>query len=400
MLKRLRLKFICINMVTVTAMLCVILGLVFHFTQMNLERESLRMMQAAVERPFQPGTPGQPPKQLPLPYFILRTGGDRDGLSVVAQSGYDLTDTALLEACLEAALSSGEPAGVLGDYGLRFFCASRPGEVRVIFADISGERATLENLLGTSLLVGAVSFFAFLGISLVLARWAVGPVERAWEQQKQFVSDASHELKTPLTVIMTNAELLQSAGPEQVPRAAGSILTMSRQMRGLVEGLLELARADAGRTREAFAPLDFSKLVSDALLPFEPLLFEAGLDLSSRIEPGIQLTGSPSQLRQVVHILLDNAGKYTAPNGQVAVELRRRGRNRCVLSVATSGAPLTRQELTDIFKRFYRADPARAMNQSYGLGLPIAQAIVGAHRGRIWAESGGAGNTFFVELPV
>ena len=349
MLRRLRLKFICINMVTVTAMLCVILGLVYHFTRMNLERESLRLMQTAVERPFQPGPPGQLPEQLPLPcYFILRSG--RDGMDIVAQSGYDLTDQALLESCLEAALASGAPAGVLEDYGLRFCRAARPGEVRFIFAGISSERTTLKNLLGTSLLVGAVSFIAFLGISLLLARWAVGPVERAWAQQKQFVADASHELKTPLTVIMTNAELLQSGAPEQVPRASRSILAMSRQMRGLVEGLLELARADAGTARDALVPLDFSKLVSDALLPFEPILFEAGLDFTSRVEPGIRLTGNPGQLRQVIHILLDNARKYTSPNGQVTVDLRRRGRGRCVLSAATSGQPLTSQERTDIFK--------------------------------------------------
>ena len=199
---------------------------------------------------------------------------------------------------------------------------------------------------------------------------------------------------------MTNAELLQSGAPEQVPRASRSILAMSRQMRGLVEGLLELARADAGTARDALVPLDFSKLVSDALLPFEPILFEAGLDFTSRVEPGIRLTGNPGQLRQVVHILLDNARKYTSPNGQVTVDLRRRGRGRCVLSAATSGQPLTRQERTDIFKRFYRTDPARAMDQSYGLGLSIAQTIVLAHQGRIWAESGGQVNTFFVELPL
>ena len=117
MLRRLRLKFICINMVTVTAMLCVILGLVYHFTRMNLEQESLRLMQTAVERPFQPGPPGQLPEQLPLPcYFILRSG--RDGMDIVAQSGYDLTDQALLESCLEAALASGAPVGVLEDLSL------------------------------------------------------------------------------------------------------------------------------------------------------------------------------------------------------------------------------------------------------------------------------------------
>ena len=400
MLRRLRLKFICINMVTVTAMLCVILGLVYHFTRMNLEQESLRLMQTAVERPFQPGPPGQLPEQLPLPcYFILRSG--RDGMDIVAQSGYDLTDQALLESCLEAALASGAPVGVLEDYGLRFCRAARPGEVRFIFAGISSERTTLKNLLGTSLLVGAVSFIAFLGISLLLARWAVGPVEAAWTRQRQFVADASHELKTPLTVILTNAELLGDPawGPADRERFSRNILTMARQMRGLVESLLELARLDAGGLDAAPKLLDLSALVSDAVLPFEPVYFERGLELACRIEAGVRVRGSEARLRQLADILLDNAAKYAAPHSQVTVTLARRG-GRGLLSVSSAGAPIPAEELESIFLRFYRADKARRRDGSFGLGLSIAREIVQAHRGRIWAESGDGRNVFHAELPA
>ena len=141
-------------------------------------------------------------------------------------------------------------------------------------------------------IIGGVSLLAFLFISVFLARWAVRPVEKAWDQQRQFVADASHELKTPLTVILTNAELLQTPGYGGADRAAESILTVARQMRGLVESLLELARVDNGAVKTALARLDLSRLVSDALLPFEPLYFERGLELESKIAEDIPVNGS------------------------------------------------------------------------------------------------------------
>ena len=118
---------------------------------------------------------------------------------------------------------------------------------RVVFADITSEQSTLNNLVKNCILIGVLCFFAFLGISIRLAAWTVKPVERAWQKQRQFVSDASHELKTPLTVIMTNAELLQGREDDRESQVqfSSNILTMSRQMRALVEQMLELARADS-----------------------------------------------------------------------------------------------------------------------------------------------------------
>ena len=227
------------------------------------------------------------------------------------------------------------------------------------------------------------------------------PVERAWTQQKQFVSDASHELKTPLTVILTNAEMLRDPSysePER-QRFAESILTMSHQMRGLVESLLELARVDNGAVKKVFEALDWSSLVQDAVLPFEALFFEKGLTLQTDIEPGITVRGSAQHLRQCAEILLDNAVKYSAP-GTVCVALKKTGHDKCALSVATPGEPLSPEECKNVFKRFYRADRARAMDHSYGLGLSIAESIVSEHGGKIRCEGKADRNVFTVTLPT
>ena len=147
-------------------------------------------------------------------------------------------------------------------------------------------------------------------------------------------------------------------------------------------------------------PVDLSRLVREAMLPFEPVFFERGLTLDSDIAEGVTVQGSPGHLRQVVEILLDNARKYAEGQGTVSVRLERSGVRSCILSVADPGQAISREDLENIFKRFYRVDTARSRDGSYGLGLAIAEGIVQSHRGKIWAESSSGVNTFFVRLPV
>ena len=390
MIRRLRIKFVCINMVLVTAMLWAILAVVLHSTQAGMASESMRAMEAAVlPGPQRPAGPGWGPR-----CFTLELGS---GGELSASPGADsFGGEAWLRQVWEAA--RGRQEGLLEEEGLRFRRVGPPERQKVVFADASGELAAMASLRRSCLLVGSGGFLAFLGLSILLARWAVGPVDQAWRRQQQFVADASHELKTPLTVILANAELLADPGCTGGERLAGNILTVARQMRSLVERLLELARMDAGKGEDQ-EPVDLSQLVGDALLPFEPVFFEAGLTLESRVEEGIWVRGSGMQLAQAADILLDNARKYAAPGSAVSLRLERTGR-WCLLRVATAGEPLTRQERQDVFKRFYRADPARAREGGCGLGLSIARSIAAAHRGRIWAESGPAGNVFLIRLPV
>ena len=400
MLKRLRIKFICINMLIVTAMLCVIFGMVFHFTRQNLEFSSMEITRSIASQWDRPGHPDQRPKETWPPYFVLEVG--QSGEVSVADSGhYDLSDQAFLSAVTQAAVGSREPMGVLREYGLRYQRVMARTAQYIVFVDMSNEQNTLYQLARTCAAIGAVSLLAFFLISLFLARWAVKPVKQAWTQQRQFVADASHELKTPLTVILTNAELLREPGGDEHSRTqlAESTLSMAHQMRGLVESLLELARVDSGTVKATVTQLDLSELVSDAILPFEPLYFEHDLEIQSAIEENIKVNGSETHLRQVAEILLDNAMKYSSSPATVSVQLKRHGRHS-LLSVSNPGESIPPAELKNIFKRFYRMDQARSMNHSYGLGLSIAERIVKEHKGKIWAESKDGCNTFYVELPI
>lgn len=400
MLKKLRIKFICINMVIVAVMLCVVFGLMIHFTGSALENESIRMMQMVASGPPMSHRPDDQPHPVHLPHFLLRW--DADGrLHAEGGQDFDLSDQVFLQEIARRAAESKTRFGVLSEYDLRFYRSDLPGKECLVFSDMSSEKATMTNLIKDCLIIAGLALAGFFVISLFLARWAVRPVDEAWQQQKQFIADASHELKTPLTVILTNAELLQDplCQPQLQSRASESILTMSRQMRGLVERLLELARVDNGTVRTAMMPTDFSALVSDGLLPFEPLYFEQQRLLSAQISPNLWIKGSPDHLRQVLDILLDNALKYSAPGTEVRVGLKKQG-NHALLMVANPGPAMSPQELKDIFKRFYRADKARAMTGSYGLGLSIAQRITEDHRGKIWAESREGINAFFVQLPL
>lgn len=400
MIKKLRLKFVIINMSFVTVMLCIIFGLMFYFTSANLEEESISMMQSIASRPFRIEVPNEQGKDIRLPYFTVQVGLQGE-LLATGGGYYDLSDRDFLEYLVKTTYTSAKTLGVIEEYNLRYYRVDTPIDRYLVFADISSERATLKNLMKSCLVIGGVSFFMFLGISILLSQWAVKPVELAWKQQRQFVADASHELKTPLTVIITNAELAQSPeyDDETRHRFINNILVVSRQMRTLIEDLLQLARADNTDTEENFTVLDFSKLVSDAILPFEPVFYENGLKLSVQIDNGIKVSGEEDLLYQLVNVLLDNARKYSFASGATWVTLRKEGRKRCLLIVANEGKNISPEEAKNIFKRFYRGDQARSRTGSFGLGLSIAESVVEKHKGRIWVKSSDGINYFYVELP-
>ena len=401
MIKKLRVKFVCINMLIVTCMLILLFTTLFVYMHRGLVRDQLAAMTRAAEGPVLKHAPGKGGgDDARSPAIVLERA--RDGSLIAMGSGsYDLTDQEALETLWADTLAAGEQTGLLREYGLRYYVAETPFGQKLVFADTAVERATMQHLVKVCITIGLASFAGFFLLSLLLARWAIRPVEEAWRQQKQFVADASHELKTPLTVIMANAELLQQEeySPEQKKQFSASILTMSGQMRHLLERLLDLARLDNVHETPSFDPLDFSQLVEESLLPFEPVFFEQGLTLQTRVDPGISVRGSEQLLRQVVDILLDNAQKYALP-GEVRLRLQRSGTHACQLRLSNPAEELSRSECRDVFKRFYRRDEARTSSGSYGLGLPIAEGIVTRLGGRIVCDWADGEITFTVTLPA
>ena len=399
MIKKLRIKFVAINMVMMTVMLCVILGAVYNFTQSNLITENLGLMKTIAANPSRQGKPGERASDVNLPYFTLQLG-HRGELISMGGGYYDLSDIDFLGELISDTLGSGHETGVVEKHNLRFYQTSNPKGTVLVFTDMSSEQNTMENLLQTSVFIGILSFVGFLAISVFLSAWAIKPVEKAWIQQKQFVADASHELKTPLTVIMTNSELLQNPdyAPEDKEQFSKSIFTMAQQMRYLVEKMLELARADNQQKQLTLTPVDLSKLIADTAISFEGIFFEQGLSISSYIEPNLCVNGNPQALQQVIDILLDNARKYSYMSGETSIRLYSTGYSKCCLSVTNPGPTIAQEDLANIFQRFYRVDKARSRDGSFGLGLSIAQNIIEQHHGNIWAESHNGLNTFFVEL--
>lgn len=239
MLKKLQMKFVLVNMTIVILMLIVIFGLVYGFTQRNLATESVSMMNAIATKPLQPGPPNDTAPEVKLPFIILHLGFD--GELVLAEGAfYDLSDSEFLNELIDASMQNKNDIGVIKEHNLRFCRVKNPRGTVLVFSDISSERSTLNHLLQSFGMIGCISSLVFLGISILLAKWAVKPVAKAWQQQKQFVADASHELKTPLTVIMTNTELLQSTDYNELERKKflQSISLMSGQMKQLVEKML------------------------------------------------------------------------------------------------------------------------------------------------------------------
>ncbi|MGN0422629.1 MAG: sensor histidine kinase [Lachnospiraceae bacterium] len=402
MLKKLRIKFVCINMTIITIMLVSILYTVIHFTQANLEQTNTQMLQEIASNPLYLSRPGDP-SNIRLPYFTLKTDNNGNILES-ASSYYNLSDNSFFRELIDTSFSEPEKTGVLKDYNLRYLRVSTPASQFLIFMDISSEISAIENLTRNCIIIGIISFFAFLGISIFFANWAVRPVEKAWTQQKQFIADASHELKTPLTVILTNTELLKSPDYDGKRKASFSdnISIMAKQMQGLVEGLLELSRIDNGSMKTAMQTIDFSALVQNSVYLYEAIYFENELELTSDIENRIQVKGNEDHLKQVLEIFLDNALKYASAPSEVHVTLQRQ-RLFCILSVRSMGDSISEEDLKKIFQRFYRIDKSRNhsenyASESYGLGLSIAKSIVEEHHGKIWAESKNGVNTFYVRL--
>ncbi len=404
MIRKLRWQFVAACMGLIAAVLAIVFGCVWASAQNALEHSSHMALEQALSRRGGDLLPGFRQNggddQVLLPYFTVQVWGTTVYVTGGTYSG--LEDTDALTAILTDCLSQEADEGSLPGYALRYLRQDDGLYTQIAFVDISLETAALRQMMASYLRIGLLSLLLLAGASFLLSLRVTRPVERAWRQQRQFFSDASHELKTPLTVILSNAEMLETSDlPERESRWRDNILSESRQMKTLVEEMLTLSRTEDAQRKPTVADVDLSDLSEDCALAFEPVAFEAGKPLSWDVTPALTVSGDGEKLRRLLSILLDNAAKYGAPGEGIVLSLRAE-RSQAILSVAngSGGHPIPPEELPRLFERFYRADASRGEQSGFGLGLPIAQAIAKEHHGALRAESDQQATRFTFTLPL
>ena len=273
--------------------------------------------------------------------------------------------------------------------------------IRIALVDISAEKQFLSAQLRNYITSGIVAFFTFLILGFAISKWISVPVEKAMIAQKQFIANASHELKTPLTVILSNLGMLDTDLLDSKDQLRmENIKAEASRMRDLIGNMLQIARYDSALLPVDHTNVDLSYIVQCGIAIYEPLAFDKGLSITSNIQDGIHISGNEQRLQQLISIFLDNALKYCTPGGAISVTLCYASSKIPQLSVSSQGIPIEKDDLKRIFTRFYRSDSTMSVADGNGLGLSIAAQIVEDLNGKIWAESDvdTKRNTFFVRF--
>ena len=252
----------------------------------------------------------------------------------------------------------------------------------VAFFNNSMQINYLGSLFYDILIIGGIGLILLFIIIVKILDWVIRPVEEAFQKQKQFVSDASHELKTPVAIISSNTYALKQEIGES--KWLEYIQGETVRMNNLINDLLELARMDAMNERSLHVKTNLSETVTGIVLPFEAIAYEKNITLEENIENNIFILGDKIRIEQLTAILIDNAMHHTEPGGSIRVSLKQQ-RKKKILTVSNTGKEIPLAEQKHIFERFYRLDESRSRESGgYGLGLSIAKSIVESHNGRIF----------------
>lgn len=314
-------------------------------------------------------------------------------MDISTKGNPNLSEKSLLDLA-DTILKNPKGKGRISGYLYRYI-SSEEG-VSLYFLDYGPEREMSMQLWGICLWIGLAGMLIILIPVIFLSRWITKPVQLAFHRQKQFIADASHELKTPLTIITTNAEVLKATLPDN--KWLNYILEQSGRMKTLINSLLDLARLDSGSEKSALQNFDLSRTVRNTALSFESLAYEYKKKYFFDIANGLSLYGNEENIRQLVTILLDNAFKYSDEKGTITISLAPSAGKKQLL-VHNTGKGIDSKDQKHIFERFYRLDSSRSRQSGgYGLGLSIAESIVKNHKGQISVKSDGKSYTDFCIL--
>ncbi len=405
MLKKLKIKFIIITMSLLLIVISAVFTSVCVSTQKELSENNIKILEISLKQksppPMEIGPKDRPDHTSFGGVFNVEIDSVT-GEKTVLGGNITVSDEALDEI-VNIAIGMGDKVGKISEYNLSYMKDITPRGIRLSFRDITPDINLMNSLVRRLVIVGVCAAAAFFLISLFLARWAVRPVEKSWAQQRQFVADASHELKSPLAVIRANCDMIMAHGESTVHdqmKWLGYIKAESERLSQLASDLLFLAKSDARDDVPVFEKVNLSDIAWGSVLPFESVAFEMKKSIESSIAADIFVKGDAGMLHQLIVILLDNACKHSSEGSVITANLSAT-QDRVKFTVHNTGEPIPPEHQERLFERFYRIDKARSRaDGGVGLGLAIAKRITEDHGGKIALVSNIAdGTVFTVTLP-
>lgn len=311
-------------------------------------------------------------------FFTVRYDKNGDIVSSDLEFVASVTEETAVEYAGEA-MDRNRERGWIESYRYKIYQTSM-GQA-VVFVDGNMNRSMTVMLLLAAGVVLILSLIIILVLIIIFSKRAVRPVAESYEKQKQFITDANHELKTPLTLILTNLDIVEAEVGKN--EWLEDIRAESERMNALVKQLVMLTRMDEEQTDMSREHFSLSDAVTDTVSEFQMLSEERGKPVKISVQSGVAYCGDEAGIRRVISILLDNALKYCDPGGEIFISLTEK--HRIMLCVENTCHAVDTLELDKLFDRFYRADPSRTFTGSFGIGLSIAKAIVQKHQGEISA---------------
>lgn len=316
-------------------------------------------------------------------------------IMVLSNSLEKTTDKDILSMTQELQ-KSGKRFGSIDDY-IYLVRILKSGNTVYIFVNNKEALQNSKQFFIVSIFIFLLSVIVFTIISYYLSRWMIKPSEKAIKNQKIFVANISHDLKTPITIIRANADLIENEVKNK--KSIKYIQQETEKLNHLVNEMLTLTRIDNTISKENFKSFNFGDSLFDVILPFESIAYEKGIRFNINIDEVTDYFGDESNIQKLAEILIDNAMSYTAKGGIVDVDAYENSK-AVTLSVTNTGEPISDEKKVEIFDRFYRESKSReSTGNHYGLGLSIANTIVKKHNGKISIESKNGKNTFTVILP-
>ena len=408
MIKKLRIKLILTNILLITTVLIISFSVIYIKSAQELEERSIETMRTIAltehgkfDHLFDKNS-GNSDEHPYISTYVLDINTEDKTCYIEGYGSVDdldSDDSYYINEIIKTVFTSNEIEGELSEHNMRFLVTDMHFGKRIVLLDQRYEDDYLRQLI-ISLLLSFFVAFAFLSIvSFILSSISIKPIEKSLKQQQQLISDISHELKTPLTIISTNTDIVlshENSIVENEKKWLGYIKDETSRMSDLISMMLYHAKSDESQKKPILEPVDLSNLAYEIALSFESVCFENRKNFTISIDEGISICADEGGLKQLLLILLDNAVKYSNEDGRIELCISKKNEN-AIISVFNTGIPIPKENIPSLFERFYRVDQSRTRESGgSGLGLSIAKRIIEENEGAISVSSGPENGTQFI----